>query len=188
MRKEKILIFFFLLLSIAGCHVDSIKPVIQSSQPVSILPPATQEGKNTLGFMLNGQVWTPYLKYSESPSVAGQYFRGTINIIANRMVNLDARGVSSTHQSFAINFYTPIRSIGTYKLNNWAQSGATFMNQITKCVYQTDSISGSNGTFTLTKLDTLNRVMSGTFNITFIKNGCDTERITDGRFDFKYFW
>jgi len=23
------------------------------------LPPATQEGKNTFGFLLNGQVWTP---------------------------------------------------------------------------------------------------------------------------------
>ena len=40
--------FFFCF---AKCNKDDID--------ISALPPATQEGRNTLGFMLNGKPWTP---------------------------------------------------------------------------------------------------------------------------------
>jgi len=42
-------IFF---ISIAGCKKHK-------SNPIDQLPPATQTGANTLGFLLNGEPWTP---------------------------------------------------------------------------------------------------------------------------------
>ena len=56
-------LYSFLILFIfcfAKCEKDNIDS--------NGLPPATQEGKNTLGFMLNGQPWTP------------QGFNGTANL------------------------------------------------------------------------------------------------------------
>jgi hypothetical protein len=47
-----------------------------------------------------------------------------------------------------------------------------------------DTTAYRSGSLTITKIDTTNGVIiSGTFNATLYKSGCDTIRITDGRFD-----
>lgn len=43
-----------------------------------------------------------------------------------------------------------------------------------------------SGILTITKFDKVNYIISGTFEFTTALNGCDTLRITDGRFDIKY--
>lgn len=44
----------------------------------------------------------------------------------------------------------------------------------------------SSGTFTLKRLDKVNRIIAGEFNANMYKAGCDTIKITNGRFDFKF--
>ena len=51
MKKLIVASLIFTLFSFAKCNKDKIDS--------NGLPPATQEGKNTLGFLLNGQPWTP---------------------------------------------------------------------------------------------------------------------------------
>lgn len=47
-----------LVLALTGCNKDG---------PVAGLPPATQTGQNTAGFLLNGQPWMP----AKNPSLPG---------------------------------------------------------------------------------------------------------------------
>ena len=43
-----------------------------------------------------------------------------------------------------------------------------------------------SGQLTVAKLDTSAGIVSGTFNATLFKPGCDTLKITEGRFDMKF--
>jgi hypothetical protein len=45
---------FLIILLIANLHCKKSHP------PPNILPAMTQEGKNTFGCMVNGEVWVPY--------------------------------------------------------------------------------------------------------------------------------
>lgn len=47
-------LFSFFILTASKCEKDKTPP-----PPVNQLPPATQVGKNTVGFLLNGIPWTP---------------------------------------------------------------------------------------------------------------------------------
>ena len=42
------------------------------------------------------------------------------------------------------------------------------------------------GKMSISKLDNVNRIISGTFSCSIIHAGCDTLKITEGRFDFKF--
>ena len=42
------------------------------------------------------------------------------------------------------------------------------------------------GKITITKFDQQLRILSGKFYCTMLKSGCDTLKITDGRFDIKF--
>lgn len=53
MKPFFIFLTSFLLLNFS-CKEDPTKN--------AVLPPATQEGKNTIGFTINGEVWVPYAK------------------------------------------------------------------------------------------------------------------------------
>ncbi len=59
-----ILIIFFSL-SLSYCHKNKL--------PAAVLPEATQEGKNTVGFTLNGEVWVPYYKCCWSCDPCGEF-------------------------------------------------------------------------------------------------------------------
>lgn len=47
-----------------------------------------------------------------------------------------------------------------------------------------NTIYGRPGNFEVTKLDTVNNIISGVFDFT-LSNGTDSISITDGRFDFQ---
>lgn len=49
-----LLLILFTILTTGSCKKDPIKN--------AVLPPATQEGKNTVGFTINSEVWVPYYK------------------------------------------------------------------------------------------------------------------------------
>jgi hypothetical protein len=49
------------------------------------------------------------------------------------------------------------------------------------------SLYGTDGELALTKLDKINKIASGTFNCIIPIPNCDTLKVTDGRFDIKYY-
>ena len=74
----------------------------------------------------------------------------------------------------------------SFFLNKIGIFGLTFIER-NACTYDYfDSTVIKNGVLTITKLDHSNRIISGTFNAILFKQGCDTIKITEGRFDMKF--
>ena len=147
------------------------------------LPDATQTGANTFGCKINGQIWVSTWTNS-GPPVQAQYYKGYLSLAATKKVN------STVLQSIRW-AYQPMYSTGKYYFKsapNGGSPGAQFADYInTTCGSYSSNNQDSLSTYIIiTKLDTANRIVSGTFNLLFTSQGCDTLKITDGRFDAKY--
>jgi hypothetical protein len=164
--------------------ITSSSNCIKSGLNTATLPPATQDGKNTCGFLVNGKVWLP---------------RGD-NGFPNLNCNYDAtyRGGSFNINGYmyengannSISFVVAIDSLqstGFYKLNVKGGGIGEYCNKVTLCCYYwTDTIPNHNAFLSITKLDKQKRIIAGTFEFAQSQRGCDTVRITQGRFDMKY--
>lgn len=164
------------LLALMGCSLFSKSP-----DPVDSLPPATQEGKNTFGFRLNGSIWkpkgfngTPNLDATYDPTYNG----GSLGIYAYTKDDAtDQLIVFGGNNITSVGDYT-ILGAGSFS------PGAFFTDHLTMCAYDDPSTS-ANGHFSISKLDTSTGIVAGTFEFTFSKPGCTQVKITEGRFDIK---
>ena len=160
------------LLSLGGCFLfpDDKK---------ESLPPATQTGANTLGFLLNGQVWLPRgIIGGPSPNFTKTYdpnFNGKPElVIVCYRVNS-----GSDVQYFGLYVYG-ISQTGIYDASIDSVSSVSFTNNSCNYFYH-DTTVFRKGSITITKLSL--PIISGTFNAKLYKKGCDTVKITAGRFD-----
>jgi len=174
----------FLLLSIiyffcfSGCRKKNINDI-------QGLPPATQQGKHTLGFLLNGEPWIP------------KGFNGTSNLTIDLDPGIDDgiftissyRILSGTNREYfgfgikdSLNFITSGKS---FQLGVGTLFGVYFSYPDCMLDYF-DSAIVRTGSMTISKYDKQNRIISGTFNATLVKAGCKEIKITEGRFDMKF--
>jgi hypothetical protein len=175
-----------LALLLVQCHKKDPDP----AKPEDQLPAATQTGARTFGCLLNGQPWTPS-GFNGRPNIQVVYdpsFNGG---------NLDIRAYrypSSLKQAQYIIFGgDQITKPGTYPITtttNPAPPGPYTVayadgNFPSPCdLYQGNrGVPQVGGQFTITRLDKSQGIVSGTFNFTLIQPGCDTIKITQGRFD-----
>ena len=168
---------FIALISSAGCR--------KSSSNVNQLPPATQTGSNTFGAMVNGTVWVPKgfngtanLSISYDPG----YANGTLNIAAYRI--LDTVSFHSTALGFYIDSLNFYKFPHTFLLKSNSNNDLGYTGY--PCEYNTaDSLTYSEGSIIITKLDLQKGIISGTFSGMISKSSCPSVTITDGRFDMK---
>jgi hypothetical protein len=150
------------------------------------LPSATQEGKNTLGFLLNGQPWKPQGNNGTanlSIDVDFGFNQGVFGIAAYRILSSNNREYFGIGIRDSLNFVT-IPSLLTMKKYSIANSRFS-TNTCDMSFYDTTVF--RNGNLNITKLDKVNRIISGTFNAILFEPSCgDTIKITDGRFDMKF--
>lgn len=176
--------YLILLAFITVCLVQCRKPGSSKRTDVPSLPPATQTGANTLGFLLNGQPWTP------------QGSNGTANLsidfdpgINNGVFSIAAyRSAATGTDYFGIGLRDSVNLITTprnFLIGSQTLCGVFYSKNSCMFDYFSNDIL-RNGQFTLSKLDRSNRIISGSFNFTLYKSGCDTIRITNGRFDMKF--
>ncbi len=148
------------------------------------LPPATQEGKNTLGFLLNGQPWTPQgFSGTANLSIDVDYSfnSGIFNIAGYRTIN----GITEQFTIGVSDSLNLILNPYTFTIRNNAVFGVSYTKN--SCDYfSKDILTTAQGSMVLTKIDKTNRIISGTFNATLSKPGCTEMKITEGRFDMKY--
>jgi hypothetical protein len=148
------------------------------------LPAATQEGKNTLGFLLNGQPWKPQGN-NGTANLSIDYDDGINNggmgISAYRIISENEREYFKIGIIDSLNPRTAPFSIN---LTNKALYRIGFTNN--QCSIFSFDNTQVNGIITVTKLDRTNRIIAGTFNATLNKTGCSEIKITDGRFDMKF--
>jgi hypothetical protein len=164
------------------------KPV----NPIDQLPAATQEGKNTFGCLVNGKAFLPkgpslspilscYYQYLNTSSSKGYFFGlsasdrsnpdnfSTIGIFTDSLKVFESSIISLTQKSIAGKAY--------------GQYGIYVIGSSSKIFY-TNSI--STGQLRITKLDSLNQIVSGTFWFNAVNSNGDTFKVTDGRFDVHY--
>ncbi|WBO86705.1 DUF6252 family protein [Hymenobacter yonginensis] len=153
--------------------------------PEEQLPPATQTGANTFGCLVNGQPWTPQgsdgtanytVSYDLFPS------GGILNISTYR---ISGQG-GNDFQTIAL-WAKEIQSPNTFSIQNSSTAAASFLDRKTNCYWSsTDAtLTYRRGTLTITRLDLQAGIVSGTFAFTLYKPGCDSIRVTNGRFDYK---
>ena len=161
------------------------------------LPPETQTGAGTFACKINGVVWkynnpsgflntSPIARWSFDQSVRG----GNLEILG---FTYDAAGTTETSEldlyGDSLIYKKEITSSRT--LNHFAMTYYNF-NSI-KCqsfssgpLYDTTSNFFSSGKLIISRLDQQAKIISGKFSYTIKQTGCDTLKITDGRFDLKY--
>jgi hypothetical protein len=172
-------LYAFLIL-FAFCFAKCEKDKIDSNG----LPPATQEGKNTLGFMLNGQPWTPQ-GFNGTANLSLYYDAfisgGGFNIAAYRIISPEVR------QRLTM-FGDSIQFAQRIILPNPNKFGLIFRNDLSGCDYDIadTTVEILGGYFDIQKLDKANNIFAGEFEIKFTKTGCADVQISKGRFDMKY--
>jgi hypothetical protein len=161
-------------------------------EPPVEMPPETQEGKNTFGCYLDGELYTSYklarsgygaAGYSASLEAAYSYnnISGTLGIICYCRSGHEAN--SSGKSFFAMFLENPEENVEMILDEAWvskhlsANLSFRFRNN-------------TNGKVILTRFDTINRIVSGRFSyeasLLDSYPGIDSiARVTDGRFDLK---
>ena len=157
------------------CRKDNPKP----DNPYG-LPNATQWGANIFGCLINGQKF-----------IAGK----NTNLLGGARViddTLYIRAILSTASNFQLmGVYVKqfLQGKRNYDIDG-ANVGVEFITDSTCRGFVGSTASFSKtGNLVITKLDTARRIVSGTFEgLTFAIPGCDTLHVTNGRFDYHYYY
>ena len=162
----------FILFNATGCSDDEPN----SQEPIDQLPAATQEGKNTFGCLVNDEVWV-----TDTSIDATAVFQGGFLQIG---ANIEER---ERDHSLSLNIDGNVENNAIYLVNEIIGQNASvaFTNSSDNCDY--DYINALGGHISISKF-TLEQpyIVSGTFEFTTALNGCDTIRVTNGRFDLNY--
>ncbi|WP_210518904.1 DUF6252 family protein [Hymenobacter terricola] len=157
-------VLFCLLVLLVSCKKDDGNP----------LPKATQEGKNTFGCLLDGEVFIPTPSHNVFQPVTplqGYFYR--------REIGVKAYGEQGQMYLALRDAFRP----GTYSLAETSTGNYGSLNRSSGGFY-TSSTHG--GLITLTRIDTVARVMAGTFEFSALDRSGGTISVKSGRFDVAF--
>lgn len=163
--KNTLVLIFILPLFALQCEEEN--PV----NPIDQLPPETQTGEYTFGCLVNGEAFVP----ESTRDITAIYQQGILVLGADAEIN-------NTVEGFGINLKDSLMGVQSYILGSTWQRGVEFTSST--CRYEYEDL--IEGTLTITHFDKINYIISGTFEFTTALEGCDTIRVTDGRFDIPY--
>lgn len=162
-----------------------------NKEPVSntTLPPATQDGKNTVGFTINGEVWVPYAKcgFGQDPcgEISARY--GSSGGAAPNGIGFQFARFKN-NKSSSLTIYTwqgnTISTIGD-KIDS---IGVEYGGENSNGNNDNYSYSRPGSKFIITKIDKQTQIISGEFEFILTEDNQSGKTITlkDGRFDFKF--
>ena len=156
----KNLLFIFLLVLLGSCGNDDDT----SKNPIDQLPPATQTGENTFGFLVNGKP----VSITNSSKMTAIYQGGLLQFGGGGVFML-------VPEPFTINTQNNLTGKARYLVDPNPELG---------CHYEFENT--YEGTVTFTKIDTENFIISGTFEFSTVTEDCEDVKITNGRFDMWY--
>jgi len=179
MLFNRLLILCISLLSLTACNKE-----------VSELPEATQTGANTFGAKVDGVMWVPqgFGPFPSNNLLQVRYNTSTSVLIINAR-NFASSPKETEFEILLVGVHGP----GTYVLNSKITSFPTDLNYgyfIKRKIIPLDEWVTSpvqTGSVTITKLDTVNLIVSGTFSFSAeCMNGTAAPlQVTEGRFDLK---
>ena len=178
MKTIALLLFCATMLA-TSCKKEGDEP----ENPADALPPATQIGAQTFGCLVDGEVFLP-------KDIGNSRLRAFYQ-------NIDGRfylGISSTNEnknnSTSISLQgeelNPIQE-NEYLLGSEevAKLSAVFIEGFQNQLI-TRTLNLNPGSVVITKHDTENFILSGTFQFTVLDEDGTEIKVTDGRFDVKY--
>lgn len=155
------------------------------------LPDPTETGANKFGAKVNGEVWEArgFGPFPANDVLEAQRYGTTGDIV------IKARNFASS--PLEKEFYILVKGVnapGTYSLNSnashlsWDNSYAYYV--VRNFTPQNEWITSTShpGTVTFTKVDTVNRILAGTFQFEMLNwyNTPQPLSVTEGRFDIRY--
>jgi Family of unknown function (DUF6252) len=175
---KKIIISCLCLCLLASCKKD-----------IEELPPATETGANTFGAKVNGELWVP----QGFGSIPANNLLESI-LFPNGDLRIKAQNFSSSPTETEFNIVVKgVTAPGTYLLNSNTSHptlSAGYGYYIKRKLTPEDewiTSSTVTGSVTITKVDVINRIVSGTFqfNAASIYTPSQILSVTDGRFDLR---
>ena len=142
-----------------------------STNPIDQLPPATQTGENTFGYLLNGTA----ISITNSNQVSAFYQQLQLQISSGFLS-------TDTNISLILLANGPLQENIDYSLINNSMIIADDESQ--NCSYNIEDT--YEGTITFTNVDEINFIISGVFEFSTVTEDCEIINITEGRFDVQY--
>lgn len=152
-----------------------------------VLPAATQTGKNTFGYKINGEIvvpkkgWTPGLPLSQKATYYYNVSTNSYDVLINSVhtANKPYRYLHISTKEILLEEKT--YEIGEENITNVFYANYSFTDSPT---YATSA--QAKGQINITHFDEINRIISGTFWFDALDlNGAKVE-IREGRFDLKF--
>ncbi|MBO0933688.1 DUF6252 family protein [Fibrella aquatilis] len=179
-RSVFLVIWLTIGCQLLGCHHE-VPPE---------LPSETTTGKDTFGCLVNGKVWLPG---GHVPAVGfGKPKNLEVELGLNpdgKTTNLSVYAQINQGEKHILFFKSGITTVGSYRIGVDSTSDVHYRDEsLPKKCWDFYYYSGQpgkqviDGKIILTRYDS---VVSGRFSFTLVQPGCDTIRITDGRFDIK---
>jgi Family of unknown function (DUF6252) len=169
--------------------VLSLLVLASCKKEVKELPPATQTGAKTFGLKINGEIWVPqgFAGLPDNDLLKARLLGDVLIITAQNFSS------SPTETEFELKLFG-VTGTGTYSLNTNASYPAgpgNYAYHVKRRVNPIDewiTSAAQTGTVMITRLDTAEQIVSGTFqfNAQNTLNASQTISVTEGRFDLKY--
>ncbi|WP_426431528.1 hypothetical protein ACPX19_03570 [Winogradskyella sp. HB-48] len=168
MKKILLSLFILSLLSTTSCNNDDDNG---SNDPIDQLPPPTQTGENTIGYLFNG---IP-VSITNSSEIGAFYQQLQLQIGAD---------FDDDNESLSISLLAngPLIIDTEYSLIN--NSFVVYWGDSVNCFYDIDDT--YQGSMIITYFDDINYIISGTFEFSTVTDDCEIINITEGRFDVQY--
>lgn len=180
MKIKLNLLLFFILILFYGCKKNE-NPCAALTEK---LPNLTSQGNNTFGCKVNGEDWVAYkniplFNINNEQKIGTSLNTGNdlLTIIANRDISME--GCDTLNQRMSLSIDSLLAGTPDFLAHT------SLINYQESCSYKIDTTKFNN--VTITTLDTVNAILSGSFDLQFISNDCnDTILVTEGRFDVIY--
>jgi hypothetical protein len=165
------IILFHAMFSLQQCKEDP-SPLTELEK----LPPATQSGKYTFGCLVDGKAWVP----EGYTGAVADYQLGALSIFTG-LDNDDFSSLIQLHVD-EVNLQETTYELKEPTLNS---DHARYYDYVASCEFFTSNT--NPGQITITHLDKINYIISGTFEFEAYSADCArTVKITNGRFDIYY--
>jgi hypothetical protein len=182
MKTKILLSILFGVMVLVACKKDPIPP----DPSTIIMPPLTHQGINTFGCYINGELFVA----NEGESVwALPPVSCNFNELTGYLGMQGARQYDTLMDDIYLRAYIT-EGEGTYDF--WMNEvGSTGYSAIISplCDYYYYKDTPNLGKLTITHLDEVNNIISGTFYMNLINEDCEEDtllKITNGRFDCRY--
>jgi len=161
------------------------------SKDPDALPEETQTGANSFGAKIDGELWTPQRFSSAGTS---RVLEAAYSGLKNLTITASNFSNSPTETEFEL-YIKNLTGPGTYPLNTATEygpgAGASYGYFVKRKFYPLNEwITGANrtGTVTITRLDTTERIVSGTFffDAKSIDSSAADIQVREGRFDLRF--